>query len=473
MNELLDLIFYAFLIITPFMSGLYFEKHFVIALGILEVYLVLYLIKIIISRYKAKKYLKEKNDKEEKIKNKNEIVHEKIIQDNVRSDNKLLRKIILYSFILLLITNTTYLFNSLIYHIDVLDEFITYGNVQLLEMILLVTIVVLRYKDQRIKDDIKKNNTDSNESFVLKETSMQNNAIIITSIAMALLMFIPSYYREGRFEATFYYANSTAMFFLISLIVLINQKAKNSFNRIAKYIVALLLLVAIVLTNSRIVYVLSIMYFMYEALKIVIKKINDKNDNKINDKNITTKKENKKIKEQNIKNNKKKKIIITSGIILGIILVIGSFVLLLNNEKIKNRFNTDIILRDFKLRFSYLEEANEIIKDYPLGLGYEGYLNHQEIKENKYKLRLVHNMPYQIVLNYGIQTLILTIILFARYMFISFKNKKLFSYENIILYLFILHTLMDIDNSFLALDNYILMLAVRNIFDDRINYPLI
>ena len=88
------------------------------------------------------------------------------------------------------------------------------------------------------------------------------------------------------------------------------------------------------------------------------------------------------------------------------------------------RLDPDLILHDFKLRQSYLVEANEIIKDYPFGLGYEGYLEHQLIKENKYILRLVHNVCYQIVLNYGVITFILMLASICGYIMICKNNKR-------------------------------------------------
>ena len=41
---------------------------------------------------------------------------------------------------------------------------------------------------------------------------------------MALTAFIPSFYREGRFEGTFYYANTCAMFMLAGIALLYNFK---------------------------------------------------------------------------------------------------------------------------------------------------------------------------------------------------------------------------------------------------------
>lgn len=151
----------------------------------------------------------------------------------------------------------------------------------------------------------------------------------------------------------------------------------------------------------------------------------------------------------------------------GVLLVSLLCIFILSSSKLTNRFKLDTITRDIKLRYSYLEEANDIIKDYPFGLGYEGYLKHNVIKENKYKLRLVHNMPYQIVLNYGFIMLLIAVIYFVRYIYLCARNKKIMSYENVILLLLLLHSLIDIDFSFLSISNITIMLCLRNIYPDK------
>ncbi|MCQ2748550.1 MAG: hypothetical protein MJ246_00615 [Clostridia bacterium] len=142
-------------------------------------------------------------------------------------------------------------------------------------------------------------------------------------------------------------------------------------------------------------------------------------------------------------------------------------VLFLKSQTDGGRLDPDLIFHDFKLRQSYLVEANEIIKDYPFGLGYEGYLEHQEIKENKYTLRLVHNLPYQIVLNYGIITFLFLLAIIDAYFMICKNNKKLFDVSNILLVLIFIHSLMDIDFSFLAIDNILIVLCMRNLINDK------
>lgn len=406
MEEALNIIFYLFIVFMPFLNGLYFEKDFILASFIL---LILVMIEKLYLTYKKKIDLR-----------------------------KVFPKKILHMYLgLFLINLSTYYIGQVFYNLPINYEALVYGSLQILEMEMISTLCILK-----INEFIDKKEKE-------KRINYQNISVMVSSLLMGLLLFFKEFYRNGRFEGTFYYANSTAMFFLISLALAINFKTKNKKLLIVKVATILFDLSAIILTNSRFTYLLLVFYLMIELVRIIVRKYKNKKDN---DKDFI------------------KKIFSSKNIIIGIIiflLIILSSCIVLSNDKIKNRFETSTITRDINLRLSYLDEANDIIKDYPFGLGYEGYLNHQEIKENKYKLRLVHNMPYQIVLNYGVIMLVFTLIYFYMYIKKCIDNKKLINTENIILLLLLLHSLIDIGTSFLAIDNIVIMLITRNLYKEE------
>ena len=105
-----------------------------------------------------------------------------------------------------------------------------------------------------------------------------------------------------------------------------------------------------------------------------------------------------------------------------------------------------------------------IIKENPFGLGYEGYLTSQSVKENKYKLRLVHNFLLQWALNYGVITLFLGFAFIIYYIMKCKKQRKLLSIENIIIFLVLLHSMQDVSLSFLSVDNLVIFLAMKNFY---------
>lgn len=437
MNEVINILFYLFIIISPFFDGLYFERDFIPSCIILFILLILELVNLkIVSKKKEKELDNEKDDenKEEKIKERN---------NKGNKINKLIRRMIIMSLVIICASLLTYILDYTIYHLDFNLTLIFYGTMQILEMCLLSILCVLKTK----KYIYEKTGT------LEKEYRTQNAAMLLSTFFMGCLIFIKTFYREGRFEGTFYYANSTAMFFLFGLIIALCTKTCRKSSKIFKILIILLCITSIILTNSRFTYLISLFgLFILLLYKLIIKhkekKELNEEDKKINYKNIF----------------KLKNIFIILFFIIAIAL---SLHYLLNSEKILNRFKTSTITRDINLRLSYLDEANDIIKDYPVGLGYEGYLNHQLIKENKYKLRLVHNMPYQIVLNYGFIMLIVAIYYFIRYIMICIKNKKLISYENLILLLLLMHSMIDIGTSFLALNNIVIILITRNLIDEK------
>lgn len=409
MSELIDVMFYLFLLITPFFSGLYFEKNFIVASISLFMIMMLQIVYI--------------------LKNKNKIkANENIVM--------ILKKICASSFIIFVISNFTYFYNYMFLEESLELKLIALGNVQIVEMFLFCIVCILK----------NKKSIDSNE--LNFEYMIQNFVVILSSTIISFLMFFEEFYREGRFEGTFYYANSLAIFLLITIIMIVESKFINlkskKIEKVIKFFLVFLNLTALILTNSRFTYVLCIIYFSIKIVKLLKDKIRNKN-------------------VINFKRNILLMIFGTS--ILIIIAGCGFFKLVNKNEEINKRFQIETIIHDIKLRGSYLIEANEIIKEYPLGLGYEGYLKHQEIKENKYRLRLVHNMPYQITLNYGMVMLSFLAYCMYKYIVLMIKKKKLFNFINIILILTFLHSLVDIGTSFLVIDNLLILLLLRNIID--------
>lgn len=387
----IDILFYLFFLITPLCNGLYFEKDF--AWGALFVFILL-------------------------------------LGELLRKDKNLkgTKWLWLTGLSILVVTNLTYFVNGFFFDEIRSSMLIVWGNIQLLEMILLGITVYLRLN--RLRDDKRK---------LKNEIKYEMTALIASTVIIALLSFLPNFYREGRFEGTFYYANVCAMFHLAGIALLYNFKfkKKKKMHEVFRWIFIVLNLYALVRTYSRWVYAMAIIYIFLEFCKKFFKKTDSK-------------------KKTTIK-----------AVSLFVSCLVVALLGLTFIKSYKGRLDPDLILHDFKLRQSYIVEANEIIKDYPFGLGYEGYLEHQVIKENKYILRLVHNLPYQIVLNYGVVTFMLLLAIIEAYVLLCFRNKKLFDVSNIILVLMFVHSLLDIDFSFLAIDNLLIVLCMKNLFNEE------
>ena len=224
----------------------------------------------------------------------------------------------------------------------------------------------------------------------------------ITVMISLLLMINPNsdVFYNNRLQGIWNYANSYGLFLLIGVFVLAN-KEKLTWR---DYIVFAILLIGILLTNSRAIIILTLITII---TCIFTNKINCK------------------------------KIIIVA---ICFSLLFGGVYLF---SKMEKRVNKDMLeSSEFITRLLYYHDAIKIIKDNPLGIGYDGwYYKQVEVQTGVYDTKYVHNSILQVLLDVGI---ILAIAL-SLMLIMTFFSKKQNAISRIIMILILGHSLIDID----------------------------
>ncbi len=379
-KEGFGILFYAFIIFSPLFTGLYFEKDFIWAVVFLTIFSVCAC-----------------------------LVNRSIYLGDT--------KMACVLFLILLLPSCSHLVNTLIFHRTVPITSTIYGTLQILEMQMLYFALL----------QLKKLNTLYFTSFITK------CAIIVSALYLNITLFFPSCYREGRFESTFGYANTLAIYLFFALTLLLNLKnpypGKPTKWMTFKMASSFFLILGIVLTNSRTVYLITLVYFSYFCYHLLSKQVWRK---------------------------------MASKAILGSVLVLSLMILFIF-VKYRDRIELDIMKRDMSLRLSYYKEAVELIRENPQGFGYEEYLRYQVRKEGKYRLRLVHNGLLQMCLNYGI----LSLILFTLLLYLAIKKAGNTRGELMSYLLVLAHSMVDITFSYISVNNILIITAFLICYDQQ------
>ncbi len=224
----------------------------------------------------------------------------------------------------------------------------------------------------------------------------------ITVMISLLLMINPNsdVFYNNRLQGIWNYANSYGLFLLIGVFVLAN-KEKLTWR---DYIVFAILLIGILLTNSRAIIILTLITII---TCIFTNKINCK------------------------------KIIIVA---ICFSLLFGGVYLF---SKMEKRVNKDMLeSSEFITRLLYYHDAIKIIKDNPLGIGYDGwYYKQVEVQTGVYDTKYVHNSILQVLLDVGI----IPAIALSLMLIMTFFSKKQNAISRIIMILILGHSLIDID----------------------------
>ena len=243
----------------------------------------------------------------------------------------------------------------------------------------------------------------------------------VSVVVSGLIALIPDseFYLNSRLHGIFFYANSYGLFLLIGVISLLFKKDYKYYD----YIMFLALFIGIILTNSRAIIVMTITF------------------------SIATIFFNKEYIKRSI-------IIIVSFVIM---FVFAYFVF--NMEK---RVSTDMLQSsEFISRIIYYEDALNIIKTHPFGIGYEGFWYEQAKDQTAiYDTKFVHSSIIQILLDVGF---VPTIALALMILFVFF-DKKQTAFNRIMMLLIVGHSIIDIDLE------YIYFILILSLF---INYDSI
>lgn len=241
--------------------------------------------------------------------------------------------------------------------------------------------------------------------------SMIYSAVALTVIGI-MWIFIDkaAVIDRERFFSFVGYVNVYGIYMLINLILINDLKLKEKL----KNVLEVILLIGIILTFSRAIYLLTLVIFITkkEKLKLIFK--------------------------------------IGMAVIFSLLILNASGI----KKETSNRISEGTSSSEFQARLLYYEDAINIIKDHPLGVGYNGYIHIQKkYQTGVYGTRYVHNSFLQYALEIGIPGLMLFIIFLVGY----FKDFK-FNNENIAFLTIIIHSIIDVDLSFLFIFNIMILL---------------
>ncbi len=241
--------------------------------------------------------------------------------------------------------------------------------------------------------------------------SISSSISVIVSLIFSL---IPNteMYLNSRLHGIFFYANSYGLFLLIGVLVLLFRKNLKWFD----YLMLLVLFTGIILTNSRAIIVMTFVFILASLF--------------FNKENV-------------------KRLII---VILSFILMFVLAYFVLNMEK---RVSGDMLKSsEFISRIIYYEDAFNIIKNHPFGIGYEGFWYEQAKEQTAiYDTKFVHSSIIQVLLDIGwFPTIALSLML----LFVFF-DKSQTAFNRIIMLAIVGHSLIDIDFEYLY---FILIIAM-------------
>ncbi|WP_157950192.1 O-antigen ligase family protein [Vallitalea okinawensis] len=261
--------------------------------------------------------------------------------------------------------------------------------------------------------------------------SVMYAGIVMAVLSILLIPFMNSYLiQNNRLGGFVQYANTFALFMVITLLILLERGSSKS------YLLIPFIIACIYLTYSRSMYVIAFgavcigLFLFQKMLKTLLP-------------------------------------MIALGILLGVVL--SQFTIF--QESINRVKETSFQVSEFQSRLIYYEDGIDIIKDNPVGLGYYGYFYLQRAyASGVYFIKYIHNSFLQIALDIGILGTLSFIGLMVSYLFFS-KSEKVYK---LIVLIIISHSMIDFDFQFLMIwviillmfslkDNYYKKISVKPI----------
>lgn len=250
---------------------------------------------------------------------------------------------------------------------------------------------------------------------------VSSTMVVVSIIAMYIPMISNSFSVAGRLSGFFQYPNAFALFLLVCELLLLNKKHF----KIVDYLCFLVLIIGILYTGSRTVFVIAILsnlVLLIERFKV-------------------------------LKFNK-------AFLIIFLILLSSIGVLFLFKRDILTRYLSISFLEStFVGRILYCWDALPTILRHPFGIGYLGYSYIQtEIQTGLYTVRYVHNDFLQLFLDVGwIPALIFIVAIIS-----AFFKKSITFHNKVIIGVICLHSFFDFDLQFIALFLILLILLNTN-----------
>lgn len=229
-----------------------------------------------------------------------------------------------------------------------------------------------------------------------------------------------------RFSGTFQYANSYAMFLLISLLIVLFSY--RSYSRIFGRIMVILLMTGIILTGSRAVFFLTVAGIV---VWIVYSFWHQKES--------------------------RRTLLILALLILSIVALCILLAFLTGHERELARFTQINWQKSTHLdRLLFFRDGLTILGQHPFGLGYKGYLFYQgSVQSGDYAVTYVHNDLMQCGLDFGIWLMVLLGIGYAA----TLIKKNLSMRNRVILAVMAVHGLFDWDFQFVVMLMILILLS--------------
>lgn len=320
--------------------------------------------------------------------------------------NKKIKIYFNYYFVSILILNIASLLTC-IWGVDNQDSI--FGFFRMFTVLLFV-IILMQYDKEKIKTSYK----------IIPASG------IIMLIVCIILKFVPNiseyfYSSNGRLVGFFQYSNTFALFLLIGIAVLMYSDEKIKY----KLLQISILILGILLTGSRTVFLLTLLVFIIYLFS---------------------------------KKDYKEKIKI-SLILLVIVIISLVIAWITNNFQTIGRYLT-ISLNSSTLwgRIIYYKDALCLLRDNIFGYGYMGYSYiYPTVQTANYTVKFVHNDFLQIALDYGI----IPMIIFVAAIIYSVFSKKTDKLQKIVLIIMFLHMLVDFDLQFLVM--FFVLVAMQDL----------
>ena len=227
------------------------------------------------------------------------------------------------------------------------------------------------------------------------------------------LMLIPSlgFSVDGRLGGFFQYPNTFAALLMVGELLLLAKPQK----RIPDIFCALLLFGLIVLTQSRAVFVLTVLFSFVLLL---------------------------------ISASKKGRIILLVAVIVLATAIVLLYPVLSKTEPFSRFLSLSVFESTFAGRLLYWRDALPLILKHPFGMGYLGYyFTEQSVQTGVYTGRFIHNDILQLILDVGW----IPALLFAAAVLRKLFSKELKAGERLVLIALLLHICFDFDLQYAAM----------------------
>lgn len=250
--------------------------------------------------------------------------------------------------------------------------------------------------------------------------------VVITGVAFFIPGLRDILYVNSRMGGPFEYPNTFGLFLLIGLYIYLTSLSSNK-NKLRDYIIPFILIVGILFTGSRSIFVMTICLSIYILIFM-------KNARKLY------------------------ALLIVVAAVIG-----GAYILFTSDISSIGRFlTTSIYSSTFLGRILYDIDAVNMIVDRPYGYGYLGYYFVEPFfQSGVYSVRFVHNDWLQIALDYGVLSLFATIYLYGLALYRADVKRR------VILILIGFHMLFDFDLQFFSILMIVLICFTTNQLSDK------